>query len=112
MEDYQIFEDICPYSDEEAVKALGDVSRHPAVPIISKFLFPEERAGFLAETLRSIRSIDEFQQVVMSKAVDWCLENTVHNFSYDGMSNIESLRTKFLVLSNHRGQVPDDVQPS
>lgn len=107
MEDYQIFEDICPYSDEEAVKALGDVSRHPAVPIISKFLFPEERAGFLAETLRSIRSIDEFQQVVMSKAVDWCLENTVHNFSYDGISNLQGIEGKFLMMSNHRDIILD-----
>ena len=107
MEDLSRFESICPYNDDEAVKALGEVSRHPAVPVISKTLFPEKPAGFLAETLRSINSIDEFQQIVMSKAVDWCLDNTVHNFSYDGISNLKDIDGRFLMMSNHRDIILD-----
>ena len=56
MEDVSQFEAICPYSDEEAAKALAEISRHPAVPVISKALFPEEKASFLADALRSINS--------------------------------------------------------
>ncbi len=107
MEDLSQFEAICPYSDEEAVKALAEVSRHPAVPAISKALFPDEKGSFLAESLRSIGSIDEFQSIIMSKAVDWCLEHTVHNFSYDGISNIKSIDGKFLMMSNHRDIILD-----
>ncbi len=107
MEDISQFEAICPYSDEEAVKALAEVSRHPAVPVISKALFPEERVSFLADALRSIKSIDEFQTIIMSKAVDWCLDHTVHNFSYDGISNIKSIDGKFLMMSNHRDIILD-----
>ena len=107
MEDLSQFEAICPYSDEEAVLALADVARHPAVPLISKALFPEERASFLADSLRSIGSIDEFQTIIMSKAVDWCLDHTVHNFSYDGISHLQSIEGKFLMMSNHRDIILD-----
>lgn len=107
MEDISQFEAICPYSDEEAAKALAEISRHPAVPVISKALFPEEKASFLGDALRSIKSIDEFQSIIMSKAVDWCLDHTVHNFSYDGVANLKSIDGKFLMMSNHRDIILD-----
>ena len=107
MEDLSRFEAICPYSDEEAAKALADVSRHPAVPVLSKALFPDEKVSFLADSLRSISSIDEFQSIIMSKAVDWCLEHTVHNFSYEGVNNLKDIDGKFLMMSNHRDIILD-----
>ena len=107
MEDVSQFEAICPYSDEEAARALAEMSRHPAVPLISKALFPEEKASFLADALKSIHSIDEFQSIIMSKAVDWCLDHTVHNFSYDGVANLNAIDGKFLMMSNHRDIILD-----
>jgi len=107
MEDVSQFEAICPYSDEEAAKALAELSRHPAVPVISKALFPEEKASFLSDALKSIHSIDEFQSIIMSKAVDWCLDHTVHNFSYDGVANLSAIDGKFLMMSNHRDIILD-----
>lgn len=105
MEDQ--FLDICPYSDEEAVKAFGELAKHPAVPVISKAIFPNERITFLSDKLKNIGSIDEFQQVIMTKAVDWVLNNTIGNFSYDGFSNILSVQGKFLMISNHRDIIID-----
>lgn len=105
MEDQ--FLDICPYSDEEAVKAFGELAKHPAVPVISKAIFPNERITFLSDKLKNIGSIDEFQQVIMTKAVDWVLNNTIRTFSYDGISNILSLQGKFLMISNHRDIIID-----
>ncbi len=107
MEDVSQFEAICPYSDEEAARALAELSRHPAVPLISKALFPEEKASFLADSLKSIHSIDEFQSIIMSKAVDWCLDHTVHNFSYDGVANLNAVDGKVLMMSNHRDIILD-----
>lgn len=101
------FLDICPYSDEEAVKAFGELAKHPTVPVISKAIFPNERITFLSDKLKNLGSIDEFQQVVMTKAVDWVLNNTVGNFSYDGFSNILSVQGKFLMISNHRDIIID-----
>ena len=101
------FESICPYTDQEAVKALNEVAGHPAIPFLSKALFPDQPAGFLANAIKGVHSIDEFQQVVMSKAVEWCLNTTVHNFSYDGISHIKNKEGKFLMMSNHRDIILD-----
>ena len=54
------FDSIRPYSDEEAVEALQRISRHAALPIISKYLFPREQSNILAKALRSVRNIDDF----------------------------------------------------
>ena len=105
---YNAFEDIRPYSDEEAVKAFGVLAGHPNIPRISKVIFPDQPSEFLGDILRNIRSIDEFQKLVMNKAVDWVLENTAHNFSFDGAAHLRKLDGKrFLCLSNHRDIILD-----
>ncbi len=107
MVDLSEFEDIRPYSDAEAVEALQRISRHPALPMISKYLFPKESADALAKMLRRIGSIDEFQTVVMSGAVTAILGRTSEGFTYSGMSNLKSIDGRFLAVSNHRDIVLD-----
>ena len=107
MEQNQDLEDIIPYNDEEAVQALSKVAEHPAVSAISKYLFPNEPAGFLAGLLRNMHSIDEFQTVVMSNAIDWVLNTTTHCFSYDGINNLRAENGRFLLMSNHRDIILD-----
>lgn len=106
-EQYNEFEDIRPYSDEEAVQAFGVLAGHPNIPFISKLIFPDQPENFLGDILRRIRSIDEFQRLVMHKAVGWVLENTARNFSYDGIANLQALKGRFLLLSNHRDIILD-----
>lgn len=101
------FGSICPYSDEEAVEALGKVANHPAVLAISKYLFPGEPITFLRDALKSVHSIDEYQQMVMGKAVDWVIKHTIHNFSYDGINSIRERKGRFLAMSNHRDIILD-----
>lgn len=106
-EELNEFSNISPYTDEEAVVALGKVADHPAVIEVSKSIFPNEPPTFLRDTLKSIKSIDEFQTIVMSKAIEWILETSAHNFSYDGINNIRKIEGKFLAMSNHRDIILD-----
>lgn len=101
------FENISPYSDEEAVAALYKVADHPAVLAISEYLFPSEPMTFLRDALKSVHSIDEYQQMIMSRAVDWVIKNTIHNFSYDGIRYIKEHGGPFLALANHRDIILD-----
>ena len=96
-----------PYTDEEAVQALARVANHPSVPWISKYIFPRERETFLRDILKSLKSIDEFQSLVMSKALAWVMENSVRNFSYDGLSNLMEVKGCYLAMSNHRDIILD-----
>lgn len=106
MVDLSEFESISPYTDQEAVEALGKLAEHPLLAEFSQTFFPDQSPDFLKLMLKNIKSIDEFQVLVMSKFVEWVLERTVRNFSYDGISNIDPSR-KFLALSNHRDIIFD-----
>lgn len=106
-EELNEFTDISPYTDPEAVEALGKLADHPAVVEVSKAIFPDKEPEFLRKILKSVKSIDEFQILVMNKAVEWVLSTTAHNFSYDGIGNLKKINGKFLAMSNHRDIILD-----
>lgn len=106
-EELNEFTDISPYTDAEAVEALGKLADHPAVVEVSKAIFPDKEPEFLRKVLKSVKSIDEFQILVMNKAVEWVLSTTAHNFSYDGIGNLKKINGKFLAMSNHRDIILD-----
>lgn len=106
-EELNEFTDISPYTDAEAVEALGKLADHPAVVEVSKAMFPDKEPEFLRKILKSVKSIDEFQILVMNKAVEWVLSTTAHNFSYDGIGNLKKINGKFLAMSNHRDIILD-----
>ena len=106
MIDLSEFESISPYTDEEAAEALSKLAEFPLLSQVSQKFFPSEEPDFLKKVLKSVKTIDEFQILVMQKVVRWVLEHTAKNFSYDGVSNIDPER-KFLALSNHRDIILD-----
>ena len=101
------FSDIAPFSDEEAAAALTRLSNHPNTKWISKFIFPDRPESFLGEVLRSIHTVDEFQSVVMSKAVNWVVETSMKSFTYDGIEKLKALEGKYVAMSNHRDIILD-----
>lgn len=100
------FESISPYTDAEAVEALGRVARNPVLPLVSKFLFPDQPFGTFRKLLKDIGSIDEFQEVVMSRIVVAAIERSSSGFTYDGLENIAG-NGKYLAVSNHRDIILD-----
>ncbi|MBO5193629.1 MAG: acyltransferase [Bacteroidales bacterium] len=107
MVDFSKFASISPYTDEEAVAALSKVAGHPLLAGASQYFFPDKDPGYLSELLKGVRSIDDFQVMVMSKVVTAILAKTARNFSYDGISNILNQKGRFLALSNHRDIILD-----
>ena len=101
------FGDIRPYTDEEAVEALGRVSRHPMMPVISKYLFSDLPASTLSHMLRGIGSIDQFQDEVMLAVIDAILAKTSEGLTCSGVENLRGINGRFLAVSNHRDIVMD-----
>lgn len=101
------FTDIAPFNDEETDAALSRLANHPNTPWISRFIFPDKPASFLAELLRSIHTVDDFQLTIMSKAVDWVINSTMKEFTYTGIENIKNLKGNYLAMSNHRDIILD-----
>ena len=85
---------------------MSKVADNPLVSQVSKYFFPDKEPGFLTGLLKNVKSVDEFQILVMSKVVEWVLAHTAHNFSYDGIKHIDPSR-KFLAMSNHRDIILD-----
>ena len=101
------YEDIAPYNDEEASAALAKVADHPNVPWISKYIFSNQPETYLRDILKNIHSVDEFQRLVMSRAIEWVIEKSVHNFSYDGLTKLQSVEGNYVAMSNHRDIILD-----
>ena len=106
MVDLTEFESISPYNDAEASEALGILADYPVINQASQYFFPEQSPEFLKNVLKSIKTVEEFQVLVMQPLVKWVLKNKATNFTYDGISNI-SPDKKFLALSNHRDIILD-----
>lgn len=106
MLDNKDLANISPYTDEEAVEALKRVSKSPFLPVVSKFLFPGEPFNRFYQLLDGISSIDEFQEVVMSKVVMAAIQRSSSGFSFDGLQNLTPGKT-FLAVSNHRDIILD-----
>ena len=106
MIDLAEFQSISPYTDAEASEALGLLADHPLVTRFSQKFFPDQPEEFLKNVLKNIKTIDEFQTLVMQKFVQWVLENTATGFTYEGIENIDPEK-KFLAMSNHRDIILD-----
>ena len=106
MLDLTEFSSIRPYTDEEAVVALGKVADHPLLPHFSQKFFPEQAPDFLKVVLKNVTSVDDFQVKVMARFVAWVLQTTATGFTCSGIENI-SADKRFLVLSNHRDIILD-----
>ncbi len=99
-------DDIRPFNDAEAVKALRRASFNPLALLISRFVFPDHSCLELPRTLRRVASIDDYQRRMMSPLVENTVARTSSGFSFDGFEKISSAG-KFLAISNHRDMILD-----
>lgn len=103
------FDDIRPFNDAEASVALAQVARHPMIPGISRFLFPDADPDTLGQILASAKGVDDFQTRVMDPAVRRILATTTTAFTTGGLEHLraDAPGTCHLYLSNHRDIVLD-----
>lgn len=107
MMDLTEFSDIAPFTDEEADAALTRLSNHPNTKWVSKFIFPDKPETFLGEVLRNIHTVDQFQTVVMAKAIQWVIDSSMTDFTSDGIEKLQALEGKYVAMSNHRDIILD-----
>jgi len=101
------FEDIRPYNDQEAVKALRKVAANPLMWGVSRYLFPQENIFYLSSLLKKVKGVDDFQASIMSKVVKSIIDKTTDGIFVEGVENLKEIRGKYLIMSNHRDIVLD-----
>lgn len=100
------YDSIVPYTDAEVSEVLSRLSRNPFLPVVSKFFFPDKPLNTFRKLIRDVHTVDEFQEVVMSKVVAAVIEKSMSGFSFEGLEIIDRKGT-FLAVSNHRDIILD-----
>lgn len=100
------FDDIRPYNDEETQAAMKRFAESKEmIPFLNEF-FPDKDALSLLESLKSIKSVYQFQHEVIIELVASILRQSTTGFECSGLDNIDKKRP-FLFVSNHRDIVLD-----
>ncbi len=96
-----MYNDIQPYTDSEINAAMHRITNHSLFPVMAKFVFPERDQNNVKEMLRSIDTIHDFQIKVMYRVNERIIQESISDFSYEGISNIHEKKS-YLFVSNHR----------
>lgn len=100
-------EDIRPFNDKEAVKALRKASFNPLTLVASRYLFPEDSIFKLSGMLGAVKGVDDFQKSVMAPCVKSIMDRTSDALIVEGIENVSDIGGGFVVISNHRDIVMD-----
>ena len=101
------FDDIRPYNDAEAVKALRRCSLNPLTLKVSKFLYPDKSPFFLSRQLRKVSGVTDFQASVMYGAIRSIISQTSDGLEVEGVENLRRCGGACIIMSNHRDIVMD-----
>lgn len=96
-----MFDDIRPYYDSEIPAAMKRIADAPLFPVLASFVFPDRPLEEVRDLVRSFSNTYEFQSGVMYHANRKIIDNSIDEFTYGGLENIDKDR-RYVYLSNHR----------
>lgn len=96
-----IFDDIRPYNAEEFPAAMQRIAQNPSFPILAAYVYPDEPLDEVRRRIAGYRTVKEFQKETMSMVNRRVIDNSITQFSCDGLENLSPER-HYLYVSNHR----------
>lgn len=102
------FEDIRPYRDDEVPAAIERLIAEPGFRKTIKYFFPNVPIEVTEQTLRSIKTIKEFQRKFIATLVTGLEKKTTNGVSFEGLENIEDGKG-YIFMSNHRDIILDSA---
>lgn len=95
------FDNIRPYTDAEIPATMERIARSEMFPLIASYVFPDEDTESVRRRVLSIKSIADFQRMVMVPVNERIIERSISHFSYSGLEQL-SRDKSYLFVSNHR----------
>ena len=95
------FNDIRPFTDKEIPSAMEFFVNDAMSLEVAKIVYPDASADEIGNLLRSIKTIAEFQRIVMTRFVKWIVTNTMRHIDTQGFE-ILSKDKAYLFTGNHR----------
>jgi len=100
------FKEIEPYTPSEFLDGKKRLIQNPLLPSIARTYFPDMALDHFIDMAEQINSVAEFQQSVISKAIDSMLTQTSNGLTISGLED-HSPDKKYLYISNHRDIICD-----
>jgi 1-acyl-sn-glycerol-3-phosphate acyltransferase len=100
------FDAIRPFHDNEINQAIQSVVAHPMMKALMNFTFPDIEDFVWENKLKTVNSIQEFQEKFIYHAVQKIINSTSDGVSTSGFEKLEK-ETAYLFISNHRDIILD-----
>lgn len=98
--------EILPLKNEEIQPAITYLLKTREFNTTLGYLFPDMERKSVIEMLKSIKSSDEFQNIVTAKAMQFIIKRSMDECTVSGLENISKSK-KHLFIANHRDIVLD-----
>lgn len=98
--------DIKPFKDEEIQPSIERLLKTREFNLTMQYLFPDKDKKDIHKVLKTIKSTNDFQGKITSKAVEFIINRSTDGFTESGCENISN-KEKYLFISNHRDIVLD-----
>jgi hypothetical protein len=95
------FDDIRPYTDEEARRVFKEISTHPAIYSIMKVMNPYLTKEEVVEFVESLKSIDDFQRKFSYPGLRMVIGKTSDGLTHEGIDELD-IDGSYLFVSSHR----------
>ena len=101
-----LFDDIRSFRDDEIPAAMQRIANDAALPAILDYLDFGMDVGQFQKVLCNIKTVKEFQTVIVKSVVERILQRTTDGLSVLGIENLNP-ETHYMFVSNHRDIVLD-----
>jgi len=104
------FDKLRPYNDTEVPEAINRIIGHKSFPQLCESLYPGKSVNEVAQMMRTIDNIYDFQRQFSLHMVKKIIEATTNGVTYTGLENVEDINNKgHLLIANHRDIVLDSA---
>ena len=98
--------DIRPYKDEEIQPSIKRLLKTREFNLTMQYLFPDKDKKDIHKVLKTIKSTNDFQSKITSKAAEFIIKRSTDGYTITGCENISN-KERYLFISNHRDIVLD-----
>ena len=102
------FEDIQPYNDDEYHQIVNELLEVKTLQEAIEYYLPNLSFNQVKQLLNSFVTVQEFQSDMACRLVQSIIDDSVEEFSYDGVLALDKADT-YLLMSNHRDIVLDSA---
>lgn len=108
MKEKEAFESIRPYKNKEVKEAIEQLLEEPDFQKVLSLVYPTHNLSLVAQKLKNISSIKEFQREVVYYYLTKIIDKTINKLSFSGIDNIKP-KKRYMFMSNHRDIILDSA---